>query len=161
MKVFDKDRNGALLLAAKEYGYTVTGIDMRQTSIDALKLYIEDLRNMDFLKLRDYEEFDVISFADVIEHVPYPGVFLEQANKLLREDGLVFVSLPNTSAPIWDICNKNNMNPYWGEIEHFHNFSRERLISYLNQHGWTGFFPATPAHENQPVLSQDHGVFSR
>ncbi len=21
--------------------------------------------------------------------------------------------------------------------------------------------PATPAHENQPVLSQDHGVFSR
>ncbi len=31
----------------------------------------------------------------------------------------------------------------------------------LNQHGWTRFFPATPAHENQPVLSQNHGVFSR
>ncbi len=41
--------------------------------------------------------------------------------------------------------------------------SQFQLIPYdrINQHGWTKFFPATPAHENQPVLSQDHGVFSR
>ncbi len=41
--------------------------------------------------------------------------------------------------------------------------SGELFLRYrvLNQHGRTRFFPATPAHENQPVLSRDNGVFSR
>jgi len=47
---------------------------------------------------------------------------------------VIFISLPNMSAPIWDILNRHKANPYWGEIEHFHNFSRERLVSLLKEY---------------------------
>lgn len=126
--------NGALLLTAQEYGYKVTGIDLRYSSIEALKPYIEDLRYQDFLELDEYEQYDVISMADVLEHVPFPKIFLDQASRLLKPGGLIFISLPNISAPIWEILNRANSNPYWGEIEHFHNFSRERLVSLLKEH---------------------------
>jgi hypothetical protein len=30
----------------------------------------------------------------------------------------------------------NGVNPYWGEIEHYHNFSRKRLYALLQNHGF-------------------------
>lgn len=128
--------NGSLLLTAQEFGYSVTGIDMRNSSIEALGPYLGDIRNQDFLDIDEYHRYDVISMADVLEHVPFPKTFLDHANKLLKPDGLIFISLPNLSAPIWEIMNKNGVNPYWAEIEHFHNFSRERLISLLKDHNF-------------------------
>ncbi len=47
------------------------------------------------------------------------------------------------------------------DIHGFHTFSVTPSRPGLNQHGWTRFLPATHAHENQPVLSQDQRVFSR
>ena len=128
--------NGALLLTAKEFGYTVTGLDFRESCINALKPYIADVRNQDFFDLDEYEQYDVISMADVLEHLPFPNLFLNHAYKLLKPGGLIFISLPNMSAPIWEILSKNNANPYWTEIEHFHNFSRERLVSLLADHNF-------------------------
>lgn len=126
--------NGALLLTAQEFGYKVTGIDLRNSSIEGLKPYIEDVRFQDFFDVDEYGQYDVVSMADVLEHVPFPKTFLAHAYKLLKPSGLVFISLPNISAPIWKILNNHNANPYWGEIEHFHNFSRERLVSLLEDY---------------------------
>jgi hypothetical protein len=28
------------------------------------------------------------------------------------------------------------VNPYWGEIEHYHNFGRRRLYALLEEHGF-------------------------
>ena len=128
--------NGALLLAALEFGYQPTGLDMRSDCIKALKPYIEDVRNQDFLDVNEYGQYSVISMADVLEHVPYPKPFLDQAHRLLQTDGLIFISLPNLSAPIWKILQNTGNNPYWFELEHFHNFSRDRLISLLSEHGF-------------------------
>lgn len=128
--------NGALLLTAKEFGYQTTGLDFRLSSIEALKPYIEDVRLQDFRELDEHGEYDVISMADVLEHIPFPVPFLVQAHKLLKPNGLIFISLPNLSAPIWEILNENNANPYWAELEHFHNFSRERLIAVLTELGF-------------------------
>jgi len=126
--------NGSLLLTAQEFGYRVTGIDLRSASIEALKPYIEDVRHQDFFDIDEAAQYDVLSMADVLEHVPFPKTFLDHANTLLKPDGLIFISLPNISAPLWKIFDKNLANPYWGEIEHFHNFSRERLISLFRDH---------------------------
>ena len=128
--------NGSLLLTAQEFGYKATGIDLRSSSVHALKPYIEDVRYQDFIDVDEHEQYDVLSMADVLEHVPFPKIYLNHANKLLKPDGLIFISLPNISAPIWEILNKNRANPYWAEIEHFHNFSRERLVSLLRDHNF-------------------------
>jgi protein O-GlcNAc transferase len=39
---------------------------------------------------------------------------------------------------VWRVMDSTDSNPYWGEVEHFHNFTRERLYALL---GETGFRP--------------------
>jgi hypothetical protein len=76
--------------------------------------------------------------ADVLEHVNYPTPFLEHARNLMTEKGTLLISMPNSGAPLWQSWNARGANPYWGELEHYHNFSRDRLYSLLEQ---TGFRP--------------------
>jgi hypothetical protein len=43
--------------------------------------------------------------------------------------------MPNYDSPLWRDLDGRNENLYWGEIEHFHNFSRERLYGLLTEFG--------------------------
>jgi len=43
------------------------------------------------------ERFDVVVFADVLEHVPDPGSFLQVAHRALRPSGRVIASVPNVA----------------------------------------------------------------
>ncbi|MEU6090744.1 hypothetical protein ABZ865_28835 [Streptomyces sp. NPDC047085] len=55
------------------------------------------------------------------------GNGLVAAHRLLREDGVIFASMPSYDCAAWRLLDAGNANPYWGELEHFHNFSRQRL----------------------------------
>ncbi len=37
---------------------------------------------------------------------------------------------------LWKVLTEENINPYWIEIEHYHNFGRELLFSLLVEHGF-------------------------
>jgi hypothetical protein len=37
---------------------------------------------------------------------------------------------------VWRLLHANRANPYWGEIEHYHNFTRARLYTLLDAHGF-------------------------
>lgn len=56
--------------------------------------------------------------------------------RLLLPGGILFVSMPNYDCAAWRLLDVNNANPYWGEIEHFHNFSRSRLCSLMKDMGF-------------------------
>ena len=47
--------------------------------------------------LRRLEQFDVVVFADVLEHVADPGGFLQLAHRALRPSGRVIASVPNVA----------------------------------------------------------------
>lgn len=68
--------------------------------------------------------------------MPYPGKGLVAAHRLLREDGVIFASMPHYDCAAWRLLDVGNANPYWGELEHFHNFSRQRLYDFLDEHGF-------------------------
>jgi protein O-GlcNAc transferase len=37
---------------------------------------------------------------------------------------------------VWRLLNMKKANPYWAEIEHYHNFGRLRLTSLLSECGF-------------------------
>ncbi len=78
----------------------------------------------------------MISLADVLEHMPFPKQGLAAAHRLLQSDGVLFVSMPNYGCMAWHLLDAGNANPYWGELEHFHNFSRARLSALLIEQGF-------------------------
>lgn len=72
----------------------------------------------------------------MLEHMPFLKDGLRAANRLLRTGGVLLVSMPNSESFVWQAMTEQNENPYWGELEHHHNFSRTRLYALLEECGF-------------------------
>jgi predicted O-linked N-acetylglucosamine transferase (SPINDLY family)/SAM-dependent methyltransferase len=129
--------NGSLLFTAEEWGYKPVGVDLRAENVEALKKIGYEAHCTPVEQLPFSGRFSVISMADVLEHIPYPKPALEAAHRLMKDGGVLFVSMPNMQTMIWRAMDSAEANPYWGEIEHYHNFSRSRLYALLDKHGFT------------------------
>lgn len=130
--------NGSLLFTAQEYGFTPIGADLRPDNVSAMKALGIQAHLQDVAGLVLAQRCAVISMADVLEHMPYPREVLKAVSSLLEANGVLFISMPNMESMVWRASEKNKTNPYWGELEHYHNFSRSRLYALLLE---TGFEP--------------------
>ncbi|MBF0461939.1 MAG: class I SAM-dependent methyltransferase [Magnetococcales bacterium] len=129
--------NGSLLFTAHEWGYTPVGIDLREDNVRILRSLGFEAHSIPIETFDHPDRFSVISMADVLEHMPFPCRGLQAAQRLLHANGVLFLSMPNMGSLAWQLLDHKKTNPYWGAIEHFHNFSRERLYALLKTHGFT------------------------
>ena len=127
--------NGSLLFTAQEWGFDPVGLDLRRESVEAMEKLGIEAHCIDIFDLKE-GQYSVISMADVLEHLPFPKKGLEAAHRVLAPEGILFLSMPNYKCLAWQLLDLENDNPYWGELEHFHNFSRARLYSLLEEHGF-------------------------
>lgn len=76
----------------------VWGIDYSNKVVDLAK------KKLNFAKVFDLEsyelpfvdeKFDLIIFADVLEHLRYPEIILSKYQKMLKSNGRIIVSIPN------------------------------------------------------------------
>ena len=128
--------NGSLLFTADEYGYKPIGVDLRIENVSiiqklGIEAHCELVQNIEFDK-----SISVVSMMDVLEHIPHPKEVLISLHSKMDEDGCLLISCPNTDTWIWKIWTENNKNPYFNTIEHYHNFSKTRLVSLLNECGF-------------------------
>jgi SAM-dependent methyltransferase len=128
--------NGSLLFTVQEYGFTPLGLDLRAENVKAMTAFGIEAHCRDLADLSMDGACAVISMADVLEHAPYPKKVLEAARRLLSDQGVLFVSLPNMESMAWKAMDRQRANPYWAEIEHFHNFGRSRLYALLAEMGF-------------------------
>jgi hypothetical protein len=80
--------------------------------------------------------YSVISLCDVLEHMPFPRAALLHAKRMLEDNGVLLVSCPNMDCTSAQFLTSAGSNPYWGEIEHYHNFGRARLYALLRECGF-------------------------
>jgi hypothetical protein len=78
--------------------------------------------------------YSVVSLMDVLEHTPFPVATLQEVKKFICENGVFIVSCPNSDTAIWQ--DMGDANPYWNEIEHYHNFTRKSLTNLLEEQGF-------------------------
>jgi SAM-dependent methyltransferase len=128
--------NGSLLHTADEWGYATVGIDWRTATVAAMTAIGYEAHRIDLLEFDHFGRFAVVSMADVLEHMPFPKAALKHVRQLLRPDGVIFVSMPNSESFVWKELDRAGINPYWGELEHYHNFSRTRLYALLRECGF-------------------------
>jgi SAM-dependent methyltransferase len=128
--------NGSLLFTAEEWGFFPVGLDLRHPSVEAMRGFGVEAHCVDISTLTEPGRYSVISMADVLEHMPFPKQSLSAAKRLLRPEGVLFVSMPNYNCLAWRLLDSANLNPYWAELEHFHNFSRTRLYTLLSEFGF-------------------------
>jgi 2-polyprenyl-3-methyl-5-hydroxy-6-metoxy-1,4-benzoquinol methylase len=92
--------NGEFLALARDAGYAVEGIDVSTAAKElcarrGISVRVGDVRAVEQFAVD--ERFDVITFWDVVEHLPDPHSFLLRAHGLLRPGGYVLVKTPRTS----------------------------------------------------------------
>jgi SAM-dependent methyltransferase len=81
--------------AMKHYPVGV-GVDVSSRMADfveknvGVKVFREDYENIHF-----EEKFSCINMSHVIEHVPNPKDWMEQSRKILTDDGILVISVPN------------------------------------------------------------------
>ena len=128
--------SGGLLITAAEYGFAAIGLDSRLQAVERITALGYQALLGDLCDFRVTDPVAVISLADVLEHVPYPRAALAQVRQALQPQGLVLVSCPNLDCGSWRKSTADGANPYWGEIEHYHNFSRTSLMRLLAEEGF-------------------------
>ena len=129
--------NASLIFTAEEWGFRTCGLDLRTDNVQALEqlgfeAYCKPIDELDF-----NNRFTVVSMSQVLQHMPYPKAALKAAHRLLQPNGVLFLSMPNMDTVAWRTMDTAEENPYWGELEHYHNFSRARLYTLLEEHGFT------------------------
>ena len=88
---------GALLHVARERGYVTCGVEVSEWA----SAYARDERKLDVVTgtLEDAAfpdlHFDVVVINHVLEHVPDPLSLLREARRILKDDGVVVVGVPN------------------------------------------------------------------
>ncbi len=130
--------SGMLLALASECGYDVTALELRDEVAQALRrIGIEVLLD----RLQDLVDmpaglFDIISLCDVLEHMAFPVPALDAATHALSPNGVLAISCPNRDSLTWKQLDAEGNNPYWAEIEHFHNFSFRHIRQLLLERGY-------------------------
>ena len=129
--------NGSLLFTAQEYGFDAVGVDLRSDNVELLRK-LGFVAYCDFVEKIDFKnKISVASMMDVLEHIPYPKEVLGSLYSKMEDGGCLLISMPNTENIVWRLMTEQNKNPYLGEIEHYHNFGRERLFSILEECGFS------------------------
>jgi 2-polyprenyl-3-methyl-5-hydroxy-6-metoxy-1,4-benzoquinol methylase len=89
--------SGHMAQAAKERGLRVDAIEISRPGRDFAKSNFGiELQSVDFLRADiEHQEYDVVTFWGVIEHVPNPGAMLQKAVQHLKKNsGMVVAEVP-------------------------------------------------------------------
>lgn len=129
--------DGALLMLANEIGFEELGLDARADTVTAFQSLGYSAMAGEFETCKIPTQPSIVSMMDVLEHIPYPVKALEKVRSVISPEGLLIISLPGLTSSSWRMMDKAGGNPYWGEIEHYHNFSLERLKTLLAQTGFS------------------------
>jgi 2-polyprenyl-3-methyl-5-hydroxy-6-metoxy-1,4-benzoquinol methylase len=90
---------GETSLVLERNGCEVTGIEINRAAAEIAKNICKEVIIGDIEKDEVWEKiegkFDVIIFADILEHLRNPDKILKRTKKYLKEDGFLIISLPN------------------------------------------------------------------
>jgi 2-polyprenyl-3-methyl-5-hydroxy-6-metoxy-1,4-benzoquinol methylase len=130
---------GFFLFNASKVGYTTKGIEISQDAAEyARREFGLDIEAKPFEELRFAENyFDVVTLWQVLEHVPYPLVVLEEVHRILKPRGLLVTSTPDIEGMLAKIFQRK-----WWNLRrlHINQFTAKTLTDMLNRAGFKNVF---------------------
>jgi 2-polyprenyl-3-methyl-5-hydroxy-6-metoxy-1,4-benzoquinol methylase len=128
--------DGSLVMTASDYGFATIGLDTSAELVARIQQLGFNAMNQDFMKLRFDITPRVLSMMDVLQQLSHPREALRKAAQILPAGGVLIISTPDMQSSGWKLLDCANGNPFWTELEHHHNFARERLFALLRECGF-------------------------
>jgi 2-polyprenyl-3-methyl-5-hydroxy-6-metoxy-1,4-benzoquinol methylase len=129
---------GMLLRLAVTRGWTCVGLEPSPSLAELAKKHGFPVWNcfLHDVPATENATFDVVAFSDVFEHVTEPQLFLKQAARLLKPDGILYVKVPNARWNIFKqhalaLLGKCPLQGLWDAYEHVVHYTDETLTRML------------------------------
>jgi len=128
---------GYFLLACREKGYDVEGIDI---SSDAAAYVKKELNipvhtgEVGNIELPD-KIYDVITMWHSLEHTNDPNLYIQNACKWLKDEGILVIDVPNYTG--YDAQKRRDEWQGWSIPYHFYHFTKDALFTLLKNHGFS------------------------
>jgi SAM-dependent methyltransferase len=125
---------GFLAAEAQQRGWAPTGVEpstwaaarARERGIEVLEAPLLEAPLPE-------REFSAVTMGDVIEHLPDPGAALDRIRALLRDDGVVWLALPDAGSLLARAMGRR----WWSVIPtHVQYFTRASISRLLRQRGF-------------------------
>jgi len=138
---------GELLYSAKKYGWGVLGIDVSEDFVSYAKSRFDVPVIVGNLKdsVLQREKFDAITLVSVLQHSYDPADLLINANRVLKDGGVLFIEVMNNGSLIYkagDIyyrltgSNKTtNLSPTFPSYQ-IYGFSKASILKMLEKSGF-------------------------
>jgi SAM-dependent methyltransferase len=124
---------GEFLEHLKKNGWEITGVEpsdeARKKSTDLLQATIHS-----GIEKIGNKKFDVITLWHVLEHIHDVNEKLQSLNSLLKEDGIIFIAVPNHQSP-----DGKRYGEHWAGYDvprHLWHFSKDTMKKLLGNNGF-------------------------
>ncbi|MGS0695601.1 class I SAM-dependent methyltransferase [Shewanella sp. 0m-4] len=162
-RVFDVGAGpGFFLHHGLQRGWTTQGIEpSKQASEHAKELGVDVVT--DFLSptsVANFEPFDVVHACNVLEHIPNPIELLACISELVKDEGLLCISVPNDYNPFQKTVREvDGLEPWWlAPPHHLNYFDVNSLTQLLNNSGFEVFLKESSFPIDMFLLMGDNYV---
>ncbi len=125
---------GHFLLAAQQEGFETMGVEYDRHSAGYAREELGlDVRQIDFFKLPETEQFDVLTMWDVLEHLDDPDRVIEKCARLTRANGYILIQVPQIDSYV---AQKQKEKWIHLSLDHVNYFSRKTITALMEKHGY-------------------------
>jgi 2-polyprenyl-3-methyl-5-hydroxy-6-metoxy-1,4-benzoquinol methylase len=138
--------SGTLLWLAKQRGFDVKGVEVARSAAD----FARNVLGMEVVcgQLSDGHfrdaEFDVVTMIHVLEHVPNPREVIRGIYKILKEDGVLLVVVPNFAS--WSSQRDRDKWKWLQPENHYSHFTPQTIARVIEE---GGFVPKITSEEGR------------
>jgi len=136
---------GFVLRDFHQWGWTVEGIDFSRAGVDRMNpemarfVHQGDVFDLLEERIASGATFDLAWLGNVLEHVLDPLGLLRSLRRLLTEDGVLVVTVPNDGTPLQEDLLERGQIPdrFWVAIpDHMSYFNTDNLPAVAEAAGW-------------------------
>ncbi len=134
---------GMLLRLARERGWDVVGVEPSPSLAPLAERWGFPVFNcfLDDLDAQKAGTFDVVALSDVFEHISEPKPFLREAARFLKDDGVVYVKVPNArwfqlKQRLLGMAGRHPRKGLWDSYEHVVHYTDRTLTRMLREAGF-------------------------
>ena len=127
---------GHFLNASVKAGFVATGLEPDEDAVNFAKsefgLELQELHNLYTLPEKKY---DVLTMWHVLEHVYDLKEDLEQISRVMKDDAVLFIAVPNMNS--WDA---KTYGAYWAAYDlprHLYHFQEKTIKDLFGQQNWS------------------------
>ena len=110
------------------------------------------------------KNYDIITMIDVFEHISNPSLVLQKAHRLLKDDGILVIKVPNGNYNLLKMRLRKmfglKSNLYtWNAYEHVIHYTVDTFSKIVDKHGFKVIYKHIPFPIHPPVWAQYVGHY--